>query len=54
MHAGKIRNVSATTTFFCVYSVAVAAVEKGYAFLLFGLGAAATNFVGCAAAAAGA
>ena len=32
MHAGKIRDVSATTTFLCVYSVAVAAVEKGYAF----------------------
>ena len=55
MHAGKKRNVSATTTFLCVYSIAVAAVEKGYAFLLFGLGAAAANnFVGCGAAAAGA
>ena len=37
MRAGKIRNVSATTTFLCVYSIAVAAVEKGYAFLFFGL-----------------
>ena len=37
MHAGKIHeeffSVSATTTFLCVYSIAVAAVEKGYAFL---------------------
>ena len=45
MHAGKIReaffSVSATTTFLCVYSIAVAAVEKGYAFLFFGRGAAA-------------
>ena len=28
----KICNVSATTTFLCVYCIAVAAVEKGYAF----------------------
>ena len=44
--------------FLCVYSiaVAVAAVEKGYAFLFFGRGAAAANrfLVGCADAAAGA
>ena len=32
MHAGKIRNVSAATTFLCVYSIAVAAFKKGYAF----------------------
>ena len=36
-------SVSATTIFFCVYSIAVAAVEKGYAFLFFGRGAAAYN-----------
>ena len=56
MHAGKIRNVSATTTFLCVYSIAVAAVEKGHAFSFFGRGAAAANhfLVGCAAAAGGA
>ena len=29
--------------FLCVYSIAVAAVEKGYAFLVFGRGAAAAN-----------
>ena len=36
-------SVSATTikTFLCVYSIAVAAVEKGYHFLFFGRGAAA-------------
>ena len=46
-------SVSATTTFLCVYSIAVAAVEKGYAFLFFGRGAAAANHcsLGCAAAA---
>ena len=37
MHAGKIHKVffavSATTTFLCVYSIAVAAAEKGYVFL---------------------
>ena len=43
MHAGKIPNVSATTTFLCVYSIAVAPVEKGYACLIFGRGAAAAN-----------
>ena len=47
MHAGKIRNVSATTTFLCVYSIAVAADEKGYAFLFFGRGAAAANHFSC-------
>ena len=47
MHAGKIRNVSATTTFLCVYSIAVAAVEKGSAFLFFGRGAAAANIFYC-------
>ena len=36
-------SVSATTTFLCVYSIAAAAVEKGYAFLFFGRGAAAAN-----------
>ena len=36
-------SVSATTTFLCVYSIAVAAVEKGYAFLYFGRGAAAAH-----------
>ena len=39
MHAGKIHkaffSVSATTTFLYVYSIAVAAVEKGYAFFFF-------------------
>ena len=42
--------------FLCVYSVAVVAVEKGYAFLFFGRGATAANhfLVGCADAAAGA
>ena len=33
--------------FLCVYSVAVAAVEKGYAFLFFGRGAAAANHFSC-------
>ena len=47
MHAGKIRNVSATTTFLCVYSIAVAAVEKRYAFLSFGGGAIAANRFSC-------
>ena len=47
MHAGKIRNVSATTTFLCVYSIAVAADEKGYAFLFVGRGAAAANHFSC-------
>ena len=36
-------SVSATTTFLYVYAIAVAAVEKGYAFLFFGRGAAAAN-----------
>ena len=38
-------SVSATTisTFLCVYSIAVAAVKKGYAFFFFGRGAAAYN-----------
>ena len=31
----KLRNVSATTTFLCVYCIAVAAVETGYAFFVF-------------------
>ena len=39
MHAGKIRqaffSVSATTTFLYVYSIAVAAIEKGYVFVFF-------------------
>ena len=52
MHAGKIHtkvffSVSATTTFLCVYSIAVAAVEKGSAFLFFGRGAAAANNFYC-------
>ena len=34
-------SVSATTTFLCVYSIAVAAVDKGYAFLFLCRGAAA-------------
>ena len=38
VETGKIHlvfsSVSATTTFLCVYSIGVAAVEKGYAFLL--------------------
>ena len=46
MHAGIIRNVSANTTVLCVYSTAVA-VEKGYAFLFFGRGAAAANHFSC-------
>ena len=33
--------------FLCVYSIAVAAVEKGYAFLFFGRGAAAANHFSC-------
>ena len=33
--------------FLCVYSISVAAVEKGYAFLLFGRGAAAANNFSC-------
>ena len=37
MHAGKMHevffSVSTTNTFLCGYSIAVAAVEKGYAFL---------------------
>ena len=55
MHAGKIRDVSATTTFLCVYSIAVA-VEKGYAFLFLVevLLLLIIFLVGCAAAAAGA
>ena len=38
-------SVSATTinTFLCVYSIAVAAAEKGYAFFFFGRGAAVYN-----------
>ena len=42
--------------FLSVYSIAVAAVEKGYSFLFFGRGAAAVIIflVGCAAAAGGA
>ena len=43
-------SVSATTinTFLCVYSIAVAAVEKGYHFLFFGRGAAAAaNHFSC-------
>ena len=40
-------SVSATTTFLCVYSIAVAAVEKGYAILFFGRGAAAANHFSC-------
>ena len=42
-------SVSATTinTSLCVYSIAVAAVEKGYAFLFFGRGAAAANHFSC-------
>ena len=40
-------SVSATTTFLCVYSIAVAAVEKGYSFLFFGRGAAAANHFSC-------
>ena len=41
-------SVSTTTTFLCVYSIAVAAVEKGYAFLLFDRGAAAAaNHFSC-------
>ena len=34
-------------SFLCVYSVAVAAVEKGYAFIFFGRGAAAANDISC-------
>ena len=40
-------SVSATTTFLCVYSIAVAAVEKGSAFLFFCRGAAAANHFSC-------
>ena len=40
-------SVSATTYFLCVYSIAVAAVEKGYAFLFFGRGAAAVAACCC-------
>ena len=40
-------SVSATTTFLCVYSIAVAAVEKGYAFVFVGRGAAAANHFSC-------
>ena len=40
-------SVSATTTFLCVSSIAVAAVEKGYAFLFFCRGAAAANNFSC-------
>ena len=51
MHAGKIHkvffSVSATNTFLCVYSIDVAAVEKGYAFLFFGRGAAVANHFSC-------
>ena len=52
MHAGKIHtkvffSVSATTTFLCVYSIAVAVVEKGYSFLFFGRGAAAAYHFSC-------
>ena len=60
MHAGKIHevffSVSATTTFLCVYSIAVAAVEKGYAFcfLVEVLLLLIIFLVGCAAAAAAA
>ena len=60
MHAGKIHevffSVSATTTVLCVYYIAVAAVEKGYAFLLVVevLLLLITFLVGCADAAAGA
>ena len=62
MHAGKIHevffSVSATTinTFLCVYSIAVAAVEKGYAslFLVEMLLLLIIFLVGCAAAGAGA
>ena len=49
-------SVSATTTFLCVYSIAVAVVEKGYA-LLFSVEVLLLLFiflVGCAAADAGA
>ena len=35
------------STFLCVYSIAVAAVEKGYAFLFFGRGAAAADHFSC-------
>ena len=33
--------------FLCVYAIAVAVVEKGYAFLFFGRGAAAANHFWC-------
>ena len=33
--------------FLCVYYIAVAAVEKGYAFLFFGRGTAAANHFSC-------
>ena len=60
MHAGKIHkvffSVSATTTFLCVCSIAVAAVVKGYAslFLVEMLLLLIIFLVGCAAAGAGA
>ena len=60
MRAGKIHevfsSVSATATLLCVYSIAVAAVEKGYAFCFLDevLLLLIIFLVGCAAAAAGA
>ena len=61
MHAGKIHevffSVSASTTFICVYSIAVAAVEEGYIcifFLVEVLLLLIIFLVGCAAAAAAA
>ena len=60
MHAGKLHkaffSVSATTTFLYVYAIAVAAVEKGYAFffLVEVLLLLIIFLVGCAAAAGGA
>ena len=49
-------SVSATTTFLCVYSIAVAAIKKGYAFLFWVevLLLLIIFLVGCAAAAVGA
>ena len=59
MHAGKIHkvffSVSATTIFLCIYSIAVAAVEKGYfCFLIEVLLLLIIVLLGCAAAVTGA
>ena len=54
--AAAVRNISTEAErgtgyyywcFLCFYPIAVAAVEKGYAFLFFGRGAAAANHFSC-------